>query len=206
MSPMPVLNPIAARVYEELAPITYGEAANGYALAHFVEAWTRPMLTIEEIVRDTDAGPGWSTVMNPATAPELFLTWLAQFVGARLIPGEDATSLRNRITAMDGLRRGGPDSMRAAIQRTLTGTKTVIFNERQGSAWKLGVATFAIETPSVADTLAAILAQKPAGITLTYVTSTGATYALVVVTYDTYQDVKNSFLTYNGLRNNLPGT
>lgn len=206
MSPMPVLNSIAARIYEELTPITYGDAANGYALAHFVEAWTRPMLTIEEIVRDTDAGPGWSTVMNPSTAPEVFLNWLAQFVGVKIIPGESVVSTRARITAMDGLRRGGPESMRAAIQRTLTGTKTVIFNERQGGAWKLGIATFASETPNVTDTLAAILAQKPAGITLTYLTSTGPTYALVIVTYDTYLDVKNAFLTYNGLKNNLPGT
>lgn len=206
MSPMPVLNAVAARIYEELTPIAYGDADNEYALAQFVEAWTRPMILIDQIIRDTDAGPGWSTVLDPQTAPDLFLSWLAQFVGVRSVVGEANMSLRNRIESMDGLRRGGPDSMRAAIQRTLTGTQTVIFNERQGGAWKLGIATFAVETPNSNDTLAAILAQKPAGITLTYITSTGPTYALVIVTYDTYQDVKDSFATYNGLKNNLPGT
>lgn len=206
MSPMPVLNPIAQSIYDEIAPIAYGDATNNYALAQFVEAWTRPMLVLQAIVHDTDTGPGWSTVMDPVTAPDLFLDWLSQFVGVRRVAGETTASKRARIEAMDGIRRGGPASMKAAIQRTLTGTKTVLFNERQGSAWKLGIATFTTETPNSADTLAAILKQKPAGITLTYVTASGVTYALLVVVYDTYQDVKNTFLTYNGVKNNLPGT
>lgn len=205
MSPMPVLNPVAERIYNEISPIAYGDAANDYVLAHFCEGWTKAMILLESVVRDTDAGPGWSSVMDPNTAPSIFLDWLAQFVGVKIVMGESEVSKRTRINAMEGLRRGGPDAIKAAVQRTLTGTKAVLFNEREGgNAWKLGIATLTSETPSTADTISAILTQKPAAITLDYTAAAGNSYLLVRIAYDTYQQVKDGFESYLALRNNVP--
>lgn len=208
MSPMPSLNPIAVRIYDEVSPIAYGDGLDGdtdYALAQFIEGWTQGMILIESIAKDTDDGPGWSSVMDPNTAPATFLDWLAQFAGVRFIMGESEISKRTRINAMEGLRRGGPDAIKAAVQRTLTGGKQVLFNERQGgNAWKLGVATLTSETPSTADTLSAILSQKPAAITLDYTSASANSYLLVRIAWDTYLEVKTGYLSYLTLRNNIP--
>jgi hypothetical protein len=50
--------------------------------------------------------------------------------------------------------------------------------------------------------------QVPGGIIFTYASVPGATYIIVHASYATYKAIgpEKAFLTYNGLRNNQPGT
>lgn len=53
---------------------------------------------------------------------------------------------------------------------------------------------------------AAIRAQKPAGIILTYTILSGQDFLTLRTNYATFQAVKNAYLTLNGVRSNVPGT
>ena len=177
--------------------------STGWAFLHFCEAICRKFQTLEDVIRDTDLGPGWSHVLDVDRAPAAWLPWLSQFVGVRLIPGETEAQNRDRIKRRDGLKRGTVNAMRAAVEDTLTGTKHVILNERNGSAYRLSVRTLGTETPDPTKTLAAALSQKPAGIVLDYGTYTGPTYDVVRANFDTYQQVKDYYVDYQDMRSEV---
>lgn len=206
--PRPVVNPIAERIYAEIEPVTYGDGdGNNWALLRFIHAWTQPMMILEEVVRDTDDGPGWSAIMDPDRAPAFFLQWLSQLIGSRPVAGETEAQARLRIAGMSGLRRGSAQAMRAAAERTLTGTKYLIFNERyQGSAYRLAIRTLTSETPDPAQVEADLRAQKPAGIILDYAAVTGNSYDTILAAYNTYAAVlaETDYPTYAHMVTNLP--
>lgn len=52
----------------------------------------------------------------------------------------------------------------------------------------------------------ALLEQKPAGLVMSYSTVAGGTYLTLRVNYVTYAAADAAYSTYNGMRNNLPGT
>lgn len=180
-------NPIAQRVYEELGPLTYQDSSNGYVLLRFVEAWTNSMVEIDALVRDTDAGPGWSSALDVERAPEKFLNFLAQFVGITFLGSESMDDKKHLITELVNLKRGSPAASRALVERLLTGSKYMIFNERQGNnAYRYAVRTRTNETPDPAAVERGLMAQKPAGLILDFDTIFGLTYGDIKAAYDTY--------------------
>lgn len=198
-------NVIAQRIYEEIAPVTYADSDNDYALLHFIHAWTNSMMQLENIVRDTDAGPGWSSIMDPDTAPDMFLTFLSYMVGSVPVRGENPAQARLRIEGMTGIRRGSAQAMRAAAQRYLTGNKYVIFNERaSGNAWHLEVRTLTSETPDEDQVRAELLLQKPAGVVMTYDTIDGVEWNAIIAAYDSWQEVLDSYSSWGQVIVDLP--
>jgi hypothetical protein len=200
-------NNIARRVWAEVEPTTYKDEELGNPLLRFIEAWTKPLIPLDDIVRDdVEAGiAGYGKVMDPLTAPDSWLPWLARLTGTRLMEGEDVTHQRNRINGMEGLRRGSAQAMRSAATHSLTGNKYVIFNERyQGSAYKLAIRTLASETPDPAAVLRDLMFQKPAGIILDYATVTGVTYNTILAARTSYTNVVNTYATYGQMLINLP--
>jgi hypothetical protein len=201
-------------LYGNLAPLAGDDASNGFALQIYANALGLLLQEISDIVSDGPNGePGWSILLDVNRAPLKGLPWLAQAVGVQLpaqAPGQsDAVYdpiARAAIVDLPSEKRGRPATMISEIKRTLTGEKNVILRERNGGAWKLTVVTFAGETPSSTDTLAAILRQKPGGITLTYNTVTGQDYEILFENRATYGVVNSTYLTYNGVLNNAPGT
>jgi hypothetical protein len=128
------------------------------------------------------------------------LPWLGQFVGVTVPDGASEDAAREYIDALPGFARGRRESIIAAAQMTLTDTETVIIQERYGGdAYALAVRTLVDETPDEAATLAAILAQKPAGLVLDYATTTLSTYDAVRVTYATYAALLSAVATYDAL-------
>jgi hypothetical protein len=154
----------AADLYQALAPLTAQEPYNGFSLLILCNAIGVMFQMVDDWVRDQPQGPGWSLLLDINRCPTEALGWLGQFVGVR-IPGS-LTDAQQRawILSMIGFRRGTPAAMIAAVQATLTGTKTVTLVERDGDPYALTVKTIAGETTPA--TSAAILSQKPAGITL----------------------------------------
>lgn len=115
--------------------------------------------------------------------------------------------LRSQVQNAAGLKRGTVGAMREAIRQRLEGNDpNILIKERDGSAYRATVITYTSETPSQAAVLDAIKSQKPAGIIVDYFVVPGNNYVVIRASYIDYTAVRSAFLTYDGLRNNQPGT
>ena len=189
----PVVSQSAEDLYEILKPLAFADSLYDYPLLKMCEA------TVGRIQLVRDYGTDWSIVVNIDTTPEAALPWLAQFVGVTIPPEMLANAMREYVKATPGFKRGSPGAMVAQVQQLLTGNKTVIFRERWGGAYFLSVRTYINETPSEANVLDALMAQKPAGIILDYDAVAGqewqqlfedhATWQAVFTTYSDWQEV-----------------
>lgn len=196
--PPPDLEPdtFAGRLYDALLPLAQHDPEAGWSLLIFVNAIGTMYEMVEDLVRDTPDGPGWSPLMDLERCPDEALGWLAQFVGVRLLPGHTPDQDRQRIASTDGFHRGTPAAMRGAAQATLLPPATVVFRERYGDPYFLDVYTFDDETPDPALTERALIAQKPGGIVMTYRHMDGQDYQLVKDTHATYAAAKAAYPTY----------
>jgi hypothetical protein len=193
----------AARLYESVDPLAQQDPSVGWSLLILCNAIGVDFQLVEDWVRDTPDGPGWSLLLDVTRCPSEALAWLAQLVGVRLLPGASDDDNRARIVSTDGFKRGTPDAIVGAARATLTGRQTVHLVERDHDpadtpdfAYYLTVQTYVDQTPSPTATRNAILAQKPAGIVLNYVTLTGQTYAEVASRFATYVDVETAYASY----------
>jgi len=202
----------AERLYLSLAPVAQLDPTVGWSLLILCNALGQMFQLLDDLVRDTPEGPGWSPLLDLERCPDVALPWLAQFVGTRLLAGSTSDDQRARIASTDGFKRGTAAALRGAAASTLTGSKRVVFRERNGNkatqpidyAYFLDVITYDSETPNPAATQAALLAQKPGGIVLTYRHTPGQDYQSVRDGYATYTAVHAAYPTYDALRNDTP--
>jgi len=130
---------------------------------------------VDDVVRDTDL-PGWAAELDYARTHRT--RWTAQFVGVEIPDGTGDAAARLLIRDQPSTRRGTVAAIRGAAQATLTGAKYVNVIERDTSAYTFRVQTFTTETPDAAATEAAIRAQKPAGLILTYESISPTSYTV----------------------------
>lgn len=175
------------------------------ALEAFCRAIMHPLEQTNRMVRETDDGPGWSALLDPARAPAEALTYLGQFVGVRVTRGATSLRQRNEIVSAAGFRRGRPQAMRDAIAATLSGARTVVMTERvDGNAYQLLIQTYADQTPDPGAAEAAARSQKPAGIVLTFEVIGGQTYAQLAARFGTYGDLPASYPSYADMAADTP--
>jgi hypothetical protein len=205
---------VADDILAALQPMLYADAAHGNALSIYVSSMGDVLLQdIEDYASDTNDGEiGWSLLVDINRAPDIALPWLAQFVGVQLVGGLSAANQRQQIRDLGNLGRGTVAAMRGAPAPFLTGSKTVIFRERYNAAapgadapYYLQVITYLSETPDAVSVLAALMAQKPAGIVLTYSINSGQDYTSLRTAYATYAAAKTAYATYEGMRSATPG-
>jgi hypothetical protein len=197
----PTLSAVGERVFDDLAPVAGQDADNDDALAKFVHAVVAPLEEVDELVSPTEDGaPGWVTVSDADAVAVKMLPWLGQFVGVKPAAGLTEAEQRARVNAAAGFRRGTVGAMRAAPEPYLTGTKTVFFIERHTSAYNFSVATLASETADADAVEAALLAQKPAGLVMTYSTIVGGDYATLEATHLDYDEIETDFADYAAIR------
>jgi hypothetical protein len=174
---MAVIGAYGEALYQQVLPL-HGPDPDG--LAHdYIGAIAHPFVEIDELVRDTPAGPGWSAILDVDDAPAKGLRWLAQLAGVELRTQRTAETLedwavyaRTAIVEQGGRKRGTVDAQISAIKDTLTGAKSVRMIERVGGdAWAITAITRTAETPDAAATVRAWLTQKPAGLLYTHVIS-----------------------------------
>lgn len=215
MPPKPSTTPFQDEAYAALAPIA--DQDTNWDLLNYVGALASMFDQVESYARDdlnaSPPRPGWAILMDPDRCPPEALPWLAQFVGVDDRPALADAQRRAWIKGTGGMKRGTPNSLIAAAQQYLTGSKTVILRERDpsvssvlGGAYGLTILTYTSETPDTNAVLAALQAQEPAGIILQYSTVVGWTYLTERTSYSTYTALRSAFVTYSGLRNNVPGT
>lgn len=181
----------------------------GWHLLHFCEALVgaSQLQDIDDVVRDTDTGSGWSSVVDLNRTPDSYLDWLAQFVGVVIAPGSTAAAKRTLMATRPAQLRGRPEVITAAVTAVLTGTQRVTLTERDTSAYHFDVKTWHTQTPSPAAVVAAVTAVKPAGLQFTHTIIVSPSYATIegaVGAGRTYADRKARFPTYQDVLNYVP--
>jgi Phage tail protein (Tail_P2_I) len=196
----------AQRLYVSMAPVARVDPVNAWSLLILCNAIGTMYQLIEDYVRDSPDGPGWSALMDLDRCPTEALPWLAQFAGVRLLPGTTDAQQRERIRSTDGFRRGTVAAITAAAQRTLTGAKTVGITERAGGdAYAFTVTTYAAETPDTLATYNALLAQKPGGLKMTYSTGVaGQVYSVLAGRVATYSAMTTRYPNYTAVEIDPP--
>ena len=140
MSVLFPLESFANRIYEDIAPLAFGDdgADDGSPLAVYVGALGAMFQIVDDLARDQvlpdgTIAPGWSQAVDITRAPSSGLAWLAQFVGGVTQIGLTDAEQRNYIKQVGGWSRGTTNAMLNAILPLLTGNQTVIFVERNGT-------------------------------------------------------------------------
>lgn len=157
---------------------------------------------VDDLVRDSELGEGWSPLLDAQRAPTEALPWLGQLVGVRLMAGLSEPARRQRIAETDGFRRGSLAALVGAARQHLTGLQRVVVRERDGSAYRLTVITFDSQTPYPDRVAAALAEQKPAVIVLDYRVETGQDYRQLHDERVTYDAVRTDFTDYDAVRAN----
>jgi hypothetical protein len=195
----------AGRLYGSLAPLAQADPDTSWSLLVFCNAIGTMYELVEDWVRDTPDGPGWSLLLDLGRCPDEALPWLGQFAGVRVLPNSTPEQMRQRIASTDGFRRGTPAAIIGAAQATLTEPKTVILRERYGGdPYALSAVTYDDQTPDPNLTYNAILSQKPAGIVLDYNVLPGQDWQALKDSGDTWADVKARYATWDAVRNDEP--
>jgi Phage tail protein (Tail_P2_I) len=194
------------RLYQHLLPLAWRDREHGFALLKFCRTIGQQMQEVEDVIRDTPEGPGWSAIVDINRVPDKYVDWLAQLVGVRLDP---LWTYEQKILAIRDLtawRRGTPRAIVAAAQQWLTGNKTVVLEEQfDGNAYRMNVITYTDETPYPAETERAVRRQKPAAILMMYFLTTGQDYLALRINNADYAEVNTDFADYQSVRDNPTG-
>lgn len=156
-------------------------------------------------VDENDDMLGWSNLLDPDLCPVPALPYLAQYVGEQLPVGLTEAQQREWIKDAPNQRRGTVLGIVRAAQRTLTGTRLVAVNEREGDEDHLGIVTYTDQTPNPEQVRADILSVMPADIVLNYSNLGGQSWSSVKTNFATWQDVKDHYATWADVRADTPG-
>lgn len=212
----PELGSVAEELYLALAPFTerihpddpgrtITDEDLDWPLLIFFGTLARRWQQVDDLSRDTDDAPGWSTLVDLDRIPDEGLPYIAQFKGKTILQGMSPAEARARIESTDGFDRGSPDALKAAGKRHLEGNKSIFVNERiGGDQWQIEVVTYTDETPDPAQTFRDLLEQKPYGIILTHVVVDAWNYETLRVAFNDYGEVTAYYTDYAHLRDNDP--
>lgn len=188
----------AEQLYARLSPLAYGDAENDDALWKFVQAFSQPFELMNTLVRDTEDGRvGWSILFDPDIAPDEFLIWLEQMVGATGHAPESPAQMRQRIRNAEAYKRGTVQSLYDTAARA--GAPTFHVEERYlGNPWAIRIFFTAAEyTPEIEYQ---VRSKIPAGIVVTQEFWASVLYSDVLEDYTDYADVAASNTDYSDLR------
>lgn len=178
-----------------------------WPLLRFLDGVGHLLGEVADLVRDTDAGPGWSVLLDVDRAPANTLPYLAQFVGVRLPGGLTEAQQRQRIKETDGWRRGSPGAIKGAARQHLTGTQTVRLRERlDDHAYRFRVRTYEVETPDQQAVEEALRAQKPAGLTFVYEVVSGWTWEEAAAAHTDWAEVAATYDDWDDFADEVPET
>jgi hypothetical protein len=201
----PTVPAVAEHWYDEISVVQPADEQAGWPLLILLAGMGAAFGPVHDVVRDSDDGPGWSPLLDPARAPGWALPWLAQLAGVTLTPGAPDQQWRDEITSPPAFRRGTQQAIIDATARTLTGTRRVTLYERDGGPWLITVITYTAETPDADAAERAARSQKPAGLLMTFRVDPGWDVGTLEVTYSTLTvgDVEAGFASVGDLESNL---
>lgn len=185
----PIVVPITEEMYEALGPWTRRDEETDWHLLRFLNALGVQLQVTEDIVRDTDEGPGWSALLDIDRVPAWAIPWLAQFVGVVVDVNLAEADQRLQVKAASAMKRGTRQAFIDAVKTYLTGEKRVELYERDGSPYRFRIRTYLDESPTYSyDRLKA----------------TYATYADLRAAHPTYTDISDVDLMIEALQTHKP--
>lgn len=208
MSDRPTVSDAAERVYAHLRP--YQTKDPEYVLLRLCELAAIALRKPTDALRHDDRGSGARRMRDPLRCPDWALEHLAQYVGmdpADFPPATTPEQLRELIRSMPRTRRGTRSAIVAAVKPFLVGLQRVkVIPRVGGSAFAYAVVTYTADTPPANEPLilAALKAQKPTRLKLTYLVVDGWTLAEFEAAYATLADGETAFATLADLENNDP--
>lgn len=199
----PVFSETTERLYERLPDAYKSEDANiDYPFKRWLSGVGDVLGDVDTLITRFDYTPpedgtpsDTSDLVDPDTADEAWLPWLAQLVGVKLNAYDTLATHRMRIgSALSGIKAGTKTAVAEAAKRVLTGTKTVYVYDHSttagiaaGGQWDVLVLTVQGET--ISDPLVEIIkaGAKPAGIKLWHMYF-GAQWGTLEVSRPTWTD------------------
>jgi hypothetical protein len=166
-----VLEPEAARLYQQMLPMAGDDEANGYAMAHLCAVLMAPVELVTQLASDNGDLPGWRNAVDVDEAPAQLLPWLGQFNGTPLQDGEPEEEQRRKIREARGSHRGTTRAVISDLKATLTGTQSVVLIERDGDPFQNLFVVLPAEMPDEALAVGALTNRqtKPLGVINTVV-------------------------------------
>jgi len=193
---------VTQRIYDAVSPLAGPDLGLGWPLLTFVNSMGEMFQTAADLVEDGPNGePGWSIILDIDRAKDEGLDFLGQFIGMHFYTGIDAATKRQQIRDKISWQRGTPKSIIAAVRLFLTGTKSVVLQERDTGPYHFQVTVQTAEAPADTTSLVSYVNRfaKPAGLQWTLVVGTAApsTYGTIYNRGDLYADLYATFQTYN---------
>lgn len=174
----------------------------GALVVPVVESLATPLAAVDGVVAPT--ARGWPRLFDLATTTSPGT--LGAATGTRLPPGLTLEQQRTYLAQQPARRRGSAPSIVAAARAAAPGRQVDLF-ERLGSAWNLQVRlTGGSNDPAViAAVRAAVLLQKPVGITLDVVIVSGASFAHFTNHHGpTFAQLATQFATLGSIATHVP--
>lgn len=193
--------PTHERVLAALGPGIADRA--GPLLPALVRVLTSELDDVAAVTVDDPRGPAVLYDLDASPRPG----FLGQYVG---VPFDTTLSRAQQIARVRsrGQTRGTPRALDAAARGTLTPVgalpAVVELVERDGSAYRVRVRTYAAETPDPAATKAALLAAKPVGLVLIHELLSGWSFGDAVSYGGSFAMLRDSGATFGGYARRLP--
>jgi hypothetical protein len=194
----PTTGSVADTIWASVEPAVPEDEGFGWPFGIYVAANTGAIQTIDDWVRDSALGIGWSMFLDPDRCPVEGLPWLAEIAGEILPHGTSEGDARTLLNLQPQKERGTVQAMLDAIKATLTGTKFVDLLERVDTAWRTEYFVLESECADGAATLAAAMSQKPAGIILVGTVLAGDAFAWDEATH-AWDDGAIATITWDGV-------
>lgn len=110
-----------------------------------VDAIALPMAQTEAVVRAQDGRVGWAALLDPDTAPEAQLQWLAQWVGVELDDRLTAAQWREAIKDRPNAVKGTPAAVKSSANDWMNsdGYTIVVLERADDSPWRVEIRYYA---------------------------------------------------------------
>jgi hypothetical protein len=169
----PELEPEAAYLYQQLAPMVENDEDTGWVTAHLCAVLMKPVELVSQLAAADGDEPGWRNAVDLDQCPAQLLPWLGQFNGTPLDGTGSEAEMRRKIREARGSHRGTTRAILSDLKATLTGTQHVTLLERNGSPFENVFLTLTSETPSEAAAREALTNRqtKPLGVINTLIAS-----------------------------------
>lgn len=199
----PIVPAVTESWYDELSVAEPGDDQRDWALLILLGAFGVAFGRVHDIVRDSDTRDGWSIVLDPDATADEDLPWLAQFAGVQLDPALSVADQRAAIVDHPRFERGTPAALLEDLKATLTGAKQVTMYERELNPYRVVVITYTAQTPDPAGSLAAVLAQKPAGVLLSQRVYNGQNWRQLAANEATWADVASDYASWTDVETDM---
>lgn len=149
-------------------------------------------------------------MLDPDNVPEEGLPYLAQYVGAKLLPNMSEQQRRDEIKRPTTWRRGETETIELVTKRELTGDQWVRIRPRSPGPGHIYIRVLKSECASPGRLETTLLADAiPAWTLLNFEAIEAVTYADVDAGWETYAALDEAFDTYEALdhivADELPG-